>query len=226
MELKKSPSSVSDDAMTDKWPPSCPTSICQNFWSTVSAWSAGKRKGSSDTCETTSVGKKNIYPEGPQKNYAIRKPLSKVYLHRGRHWLTLLKQTSRSSKDLWPPLSSCDYHYPKAILIHLVSDESTSTINKRQADSKGICRNMEFILLSDILGLERIYSLISWAPKHEDLTSIFVVVTVLFFFFDFFCMFAWLICLMPFSSPFSHQVQSDYWLSLIDLNVSVLLWLN
>ena len=86
--------------------------------------------------------------------------------------------------------SSCDYHYPKAILIHLVSDESTSTINKRQADSKGKRRNMEFILLSDILGLERIYSLISWAPKHKDLTSIFVVVTVLFFFFDFFCMFA------------------------------------
>lgn len=141
--------------MTDKWPPSCPTSICQNFWSTVRAWSAGKRKGSSDTCETTSVGKKNIYPEGPQKNYAIRKPLSKVYLHRGRHWLTLLKQTSRSSKDLWPPLSSCDYHYPKAILIHLVSDESTSTINKRQADSKGKRRNMEFILLSDIYWVER-----------------------------------------------------------------------
>lgn len=141
--------------MTDKWPPSCPTSICQNFWSTVRAWSAGKRKGSSDTCETTSVGKKNIYPEGPQKNYAIRKPLSKVSLHRGRRWLTLLKQTSRSSKDLWPALSSCDYHYPKAILIHLVSDESTSTINKRQADSKGKRRNMEFILLSDIYWVER-----------------------------------------------------------------------
>lgn len=83
-----------------------------------------------------------------------------------------------------------DYHYPKAILIHLVSDESTSTINKRQADSKGMRRNMEFILLSDILGWERIYSQISWAPKHKDLTSIFVVVVVLLFFPIFFRMFA------------------------------------
>ena len=170
--------------------------------------------------------KEKYLPWRPSKELCDTEAVVAVYLHRGRHWLTLLKQTSRSSKDLWPPLSSFDYHYPKAILIHLVSDESTSTINKRQADSKGKRRNMEFILLSDILGLERIYSLISWAPKHKDLTSIFVVVTVLFFFFDFFCMFAWLICLMPFSSPFSHQVQSDYWLSLIDLNVSVLLWLN
>ena len=170
--------------------------------------------------------KEKYLPWRPSKELCDTEAVVAVYLHRGRHWLTLLKQTSRSSKDLWPPLSSCDYHYPKAILIHLVSEESTSTINKRQADSKGKRRNMEFILLSDILGLERIYSLISWAPKHKDLTSIFVVVTVLFFFFDFFCMFAWLICLMPFSSPFSHQVQSDYWLSLIDLNVSMLLWLN
>lgn len=119
-----------------------------------------------------------------------------------------------------------DYHYPKAILIHLVSDESTSTINKRQADSKGMRRNMEFILSSDILGWERIYSQISWAPKHKDLTSIFVVVVVLLFFPIFFGMFAWLICLMPFGSPFSHQVQSDYWLALIDLNLNMLLWLN
>ena len=170
--------------------------------------------------------KEKYLPWRPSKELCDTEAVVAVYLHRGRHWLTLLKQTSRLSKDLWPPLSSCDYHYPKAILIHLVSDESTSTINKRQADSKGKRRNMEFILLSDILGLERIYSLISWAPKHKDLTSIFVVVTVLFFFFDFFCMFAWLICLMPLGSPFSHQVQSDYWLSLIDLNVSMLLWLN
>ena len=147
--------------------------------------------------------KEKYLPWRPSKELCDTEAIVVVYLHRGRHWLTLLKQTSRSSKDLWPPLSSCDYHYPKAILIHLVSDESTSTINKRQADSKGKRRNMEFILLSDILGLERIYSLISWAPKHKDLTSIFVVVTVLFFFFDFFCMFAWLICRMPFGSPFS-----------------------
>lgn len=132
-----------------------PLQFVRTFEVRYCAWSAGKRKGSSDTCETTSLGKKNIYPEGPQKNYAIRKPLTKVYLHRGRHWLTLLKQTSRSSKDLWPPLSSFDYHYPKAILILLVSDESTSTINKRQADSKGMRRNMEFILLSDIYWVER-----------------------------------------------------------------------
>ena len=170
--------------------------------------------------------KEKYLPWRPSKELCDTEAVVAGYLHRGRHWLTLLKQTSRSSKDLWPTLSSCDYHYPKAILIHLVSDESTSTINKRQADSKGMRRNVEFILLSDILGLERIYSQISWAPKHKDLTSIFVVVTVLFFFFDFFCMFAWLICLMPFGSPFSHQVQSDYWLSLIDLNVSMLLWLN
>ena len=148
--------------------------------------------------------KEKYLPWRPSKELCDTEAVIAVYLHRGRHWLTLLKQTSRSSKDLWPPLSSCDYHYPKAILIHLVSDESTSTINKRQADSKGKRRNMEFILLSDILGLERIYSLISWAPKHKDLTSIFVVVTVLLFFPIFFVMFAWLICLMPFGSPFFH----------------------
>ena len=130
--------------------------------------------------------KEKYLPWRPSKELCDTEAVVAVYLHRGRHWLTLLKQTSRSSKDLWPPLSSFDYQYPKAILIHLVSDESTSTINKRQADSKGKRRNMEFILLSDILGLERIYSLISWAPKHKDLTSIFVVVTVLFFFFRFF----------------------------------------
>ena len=137
--------------------------------------------------------KEKYLPWRPSKELCDTEAVVAVYLHRGRHWLTLLKQTSRSSKDLWPPLSSCDYHYPKAILIHLVSDESTSTINKRQADSKGKRRNMEFILLSDILGLERIYSLISWAPKHKDLTSIFVVVTVLFFFFSIFfvCLLDW-----------------------------------
>ena len=203
MELKKSPSSVSDDAMTDKWPPSCPTSICQNFWSTVLCMVRRKKERVKWHLWNNVRRKEKYLPWRPSKELCDTEAVVAVYLHRGRHWLTLLKQTSRSSKDLWPPLSSCDYHYPKAILIHLVSDESTSTINKRQADSKGMRRNMEFILLSDILGLERIYSLISWAPKHKDLTSIFVVVTVLFFFFDFFCMFAWLICLMPFGSTFS-----------------------
>lgn len=97
--------------------------------------------------------KEKYLPCRPSKELCDTEAVVAVYLHRGRHWLTLLKQTSRSSKDLWPPLSSCDYHYPKAILIHLVSDESTSTINKRQADSKGMRRNMEFILLSDIYWL-------------------------------------------------------------------------
>ena len=99
--------------------------------------------------------KEKYLPRRPSKELCDTEAVVAVYLHRGRHWLTLLKQTSRSSKDLWPPLSSCDYHYPKAILIHLVSDESTSTINKRQADSKGMRRNMEFILLSDIYWVER-----------------------------------------------------------------------
>lgn len=156
----------------------------------------------------------------------IWKPLSQcIFIEVAIDWRYQNNQ-ARSTKDLWLPTSSCDHHYPKAILIHLVSDESTSTINKRQADSKGMRRNMEFIILSEILCWERIYSQISWAPKHKDLTSIFVVVVVLFFFPIFFCMFTWLICLMPFGSPFSHQVQSDYWLSLIDLNLSMLLWLK
>ena len=171
--------------------------------------------------------KEKYLPWRPSKELCDTEAVVAVYLHRGRHWLTLLNKQARSSKDLWPPLSSCDYHYPKAILIHLVSDESTSTINKRQADSKGMRRNMEFILLSDIYWVERG----SMAKYHgHQSTKIWRQFSLLLqccsFFFDFFCMFAWLICLMPFGSPFSHQVQSDYWLSLIDLNVSVLLWLN
>lgn len=137
--------------------------------------------------------KEKYSPWRPSKELCDTEAVVAVYLHRGRHWLTLLKQASRSSKDLWPPLSSCDYHYPKAILIHLVSDESTSTINKRQADSKGMRRNMEFILLSDIYWLREDLkpNIMGTKAQRSDVNFRCCYSVVLFFSIFFVCLLDW-----------------------------------